>query len=382
VAESGNGVPHRDVEERTERASGRAVRIRAALSFKRISALYVGVALFILFSIEVPHSFLTVVSLKTLLDEQAVTGLLAVAIVVPLAAGVYDLSVGYAVGFATVFVSWLIVTVHVPVVPAILLTIGGALMIGAFNGVVVVHFKINSFIGTLATGSLLSALALALSNNQEIVGLPNSFLRLGTIEAFGLGLPVYIMIVVAIVLWYVLQYTPTGRYVYATGGSPEVARLAGVRTGRIMFSSYFIPALAAGLSGIVLTALLSTGTSDTGPSYLLPVYAAVFLGSTQIKPGQFNIWGTVIAVYVLGLGVQGFQLMGAQVWLPDAFNGAALLLAVGLAGKSRTRIVSKRRKTSGGPADDLGTLPAEPRSYLDYARDDVKTQASGLENAT
>lgn len=148
-------------------------------------------------------------------------------------------------------------------------------------------------------------------------------------------LPVYYLLVLAIVIWFVLEHTPVGRRVYATGGGADAARLAGVRTSRVIFAAFVASAVIASLAGVLQTASIGTGDPNIGPSYLLPAFAAAFLGSTQIKPGRFNVWGTVLAVYVLATGVKGLQLAGAPFWLPDLFNGVALLLAVGLSGLPR-----------------------------------------------
>ena len=101
--------------------------------------------------------------------------------------------------------------------------------------------------------------------------------------------------------------------------------------------------MIAGLSGLLLTSQLSTGDPTVGPGYLLPVIAAVFLGSTQFRGGRFNIWGTVVAAYTLAVGVKGLQLAGLPIWIPDLFNGAALLLAVGLAAWRRTPSTRRAR---------------------------------------
>jgi ribose transport system permease protein len=138
------------------------------------------------------------------------------------------------------------------------------------------------------------------------------------------------MLAIALALWYVLERTPTGRRVYATGGNVNAARLAGVRTSRVIIVSLMTCGAIAAIAGILNSAQLATGDPTIGPGYLLPAYAAAFLGSTQFQGGRYNIWGTVVAVYVLAVGVKGLQLAGAPVWIPDLFNGVALILAVGM----------------------------------------------------
>jgi ribose transport system permease protein len=136
------------------------------------------------------------------------------------------------------------------------------------------------------------------------------------------------MILVAVVVSYFLEFTPAGRLVYATGGNIEAARLAGVRTSLVIVTCLVVNGVVASFCGVLVSSRLSTGDPTIGPSYLLPAIAAAFLGSTQFRGGRYNVWGTVVAVYVLATGVKGLQLAGAPVWTPDMFNGVALLVAV------------------------------------------------------
>jgi ribose transport system permease protein len=129
----------------------------------------------------------------------------------------------------------------------------------------------------------------------------------------------------------VLERTPLGRRVYATGGNLEAARLAGVRVTTVVVAALIACATIAAFAGVIVSANLATGDPTIGPAYLLPAFSAAFLGSTQFRGGRFNVWGTIVAVIVLATGVKGLQLAGAPIWIPDLFNGAALLLAVGLA---------------------------------------------------
>jgi ribose transport system permease protein len=228
-------------------------------------------------------------------------------------------------------VAWLLVNHGVPVVPAIVLTVLVGALIGLINGLLVVRARIDSFIATLGMSSVLLALIAWLSNSEQILGLSNGFQGIANDQIFGITLPVYLMLALAFVVWYVLERTPLGRRVYATGGNTDAARLAGVRTSLVVIGALVACGAIAAASGILVSAELGAGDPTIGPAYLLPAFSAVFLGSTQFKGGRFNVWGTVLAVYVLATGVKGLQLAGAPVWIPDLFNGAALLLAVGLA---------------------------------------------------
>jgi len=304
-------------------------RVARALSFRNISAVYVFIVLFVIFSIWVPSTFLTGENWKALLSSQAETGILAVGLVVALAAGAFDLAIGATLGFGAILVAWLMVNKGFALVPGIALAILGGLVVGMLNGLLVVKARIDSFIATLGMSSILLAMIAWISANTQILGLSNTFQKIATTEVFGIALPVYIMIVVAIVVWYVLECTPVGRRVYATGGNIEAARLAGVRVSLVIVLALATTGAIAALSGVLVSSSLGVGDPTIGPPYLLPAFSAAFLGSTQFRGGRFNVWGTLLAVYVLATGVKGLQLAGAPIWIPDLFNGVALLVAVG-----------------------------------------------------
>jgi ribose transport system permease protein len=333
-------------------ASPSASRLRnrsllTALSFRNASALYVFAALFLIFSLWIPDLFLRGTMWKALLDDQALTAMVAVGLVIPLAAGAFDLAIGAEVGLGAVAVGWLLVPERLPLVAALLLTLVGGGLVGLTSGVLIVRFRIHSFIATLGVSSVLLAVIQWITGGSQILNLGSGISKLGTNQLLGITYPVYIMIAVALAVWYLLERTPAGRRVYATGGNPEAARLAGVRTGKVVIAALVLCGIIAALAGLLVSARLNTGDPTIGPAYLLPAFSAAFLGSTQFRGGRFNVWGTVIAVYVLATGVKGLQLAGAPVWIPDLFNGVALLVAVGMSKVERTRAP---RSAKGGVA--------------------------------
>jgi ribose transport system permease protein len=306
-------------------------RLARTLSFRNISAIYVFVVIFVVFSLWVPDTFLSGDTWRALISSQAVTAILAIGLVIALSAGAFDLAIGATLGFGSILVAWLLAKRGVPIVPAIVLTVLAGAAVGMLNGLLVVKARIDSFIATLGMSSILLAMIAWVSSSQQILGLSSSFQKLGTTDVFGLTLPVYLMLAIALVAWYVLECTPIGRHVYATGGNTEAARLAGVRTSAVVVVALVACGGIAAFSGLLVSSALGTGDPTIGPAYLLPAFSAAFLGSTQFRGGRFNVWGTVLAVYVLATGVKGLQLAGAPIWIPDLFNGVALLLAVGLA---------------------------------------------------
>ena len=317
---------------------------RSALSFQRTSGLYVWAALIVLFAIWVPDEFLTSTTWTTLASENSVTTIVALGLVVALAAGAFDLSVGAVLGASAAMCAYLMVERSWNPVLAIVVTLLVGALVGTVNGLIVVRFKVDSFIATLGMSSALLAFTEWLTDNQQITGLPDSFKEIATLKPLGIPIPFFYMLGIAFVLWYVLQLTPVGRFLYATGGSREIARLAGVQPERWVFMSLVTSAFVASIGGIIVLARVSGAGPTLGASYVLPVFAAAFLGATQFQPGRFNVWGTVLAVYLLGTGTKGLQLAGFEPWVDKLFYGAALIIAVALAGfEGRQRLRRKGR---------------------------------------
>lgn len=342
-----------DTHSRARPAAGR--RVLKALSFRNISALYILALMIIIFSVWIPETFLQQSTWKTLLANQAVVAIIAIALVIPLTAGVYNLAIGYEVGFGGIFVAWSLAQAGLPIVPAIALTLLAGVAIGLLSSFLVVKVRINSFIATLGVSSVLSAMIQFVSGSQQILNLGPTFQSIATKQFLGVTYPVYIMLVIAVIAWYVLEKTPVGRRIYATGGNPAAARLSGVRTSIVITGTLVACGLLTMTAGIIQTATVGAGDPTVGPSFLLSAFAAAALGSTQFRGGRYNIAGTVVAVYVLATGVKGLQLAGAPVWIPDLFNGVALLIAVGMANYERTaqrasavgRMLRRRSKQPG-----------------------------------
>jgi ribose transport system permease protein len=318
------------------------------LGLNRFTGLFLWAALIVVFAIWIPDTFLTGTTVKSIAADQAITAILAVGILFALAADQYDLSVAQNLGFSCVVTASLVVKSGMGVVPAALITIAIGALIGIINGVVVAGIGVNSFIATLGMTSVLLALTQLLSDNQYIGPIPQGFQDV--VNASPLGIPAVTIyaIVLAVLIWAVLEHTPLGRRTYATGANPDAARLAGVPVRRHVFSVFVVSGVFAALAGVLLSAKIGQVAPDQGPPYLLPTFAACFLGTTQFKLGRFNVWGTLLALYLLATGVKGLQLAGGEIWITDLFNGVALVAAVSLAvlGQKRrdARIKARTRR--------------------------------------
>ena len=317
-----------------------ATRFVHGLAFDKIGAVYVWLAIVVVFSIWIPSTFPTSATVKQILNANAITALAALAITIPLAARVFDLSFAYTMTLTGVITAHFL-AVGVPLVPALLLGLGAGFLIGGVNAVVVVVMRIDSFIGTLATGSLITALITMATGDTAIlsVRLQGGFAKIGQTTIAGLTLPVFYVLVVATAIWFLLEHTATGRRLYATGFNPDAAKLAGVRVDRLRFMSLIVSGTLAGAAGLVLASTIGSGEPTAGTPYLLPAFAAAFLGATQLKHGRFNAWGTLIAVLLLGTGTTGLGLANAPQWSADMFVGVVLIASLAVTGIQRRATV-------------------------------------------
>ena len=348
------------------RAARRTPQWRRALSFSNIGAVYVWLLIILAFTVWVPGTFATRTTFEQILNNNAVTGLIALSVVIPLAARVFDLSVAFTMTLSGVTVAHFAAQTGVGVAPAVGIALGVALLIGVLNGFVVVGLGVDSFIATLATGSLIKAFITMVTNDQSITGvqlLRPPFSSIAQTDVAGLTLPVLYLLVIAGAIWFVLERTATGRRLYATGFNPDAARLQRVATDRLRFLSLITSALLAGVAGIVFTSAIGSGSPTAGDPYLLAAYAAAFLGATQLRGGRFNAWGTVIAVLLLGTGTTGLSLASTPQWSTSVFTGIVLIVALAVT-SGRVRVPQRMRRRARrhrltGPAGT--TTPHHPQ---------------------
>lgn len=305
-----------------------------------IGTVYVLIAMCVYFTIVAPGVFDRVDTVKLVLNGAAIIALSALALTVPLAAGLFDLSFAYVMTLSGVTTAVFIVQHDWSLWTAMAAGLLAALCIGVINCFVIITMKIDSFIGTLATGSLIIAFITYITGGTNITGpeLSSAFSDIYGTRVLGLILPVYFAIALAAVLWVVLEHTATGRRLYAVGFNPEAARLAGIKVTRLKVGALLTSSLLAGFAGIILASSLGSGSVNGGTPYLLSAYAAAFLGATQLKRGRFNAWGTICAVIMLQTGITGLALSGAPPWGADMFTGVMLIAALsGTSAQARAR---------------------------------------------
>lgn len=302
------------------------------MSPKRIGAVYVWIILIALFTWLSPAVFGNADTISQVLNQYSVVGLVALGVLMPVSAGLFDLSIGSVAGLGGITSAWFLANVSANPLLAVLVGVGAALCVGLVNVMVVLLLRVDSFIGTLATSSLVAAVVIAISGDTQIVQNVNGEFQdwLGIKNILGLTLPVALMLAAMLILGFLLERTAYGRHVYAIGYDAEVARLGGIRVNFVRASTLLISSGLAGLGGICIVGSIGAGDPTIGPSLLLPSFAAVFLGATQFRQGRFNTWGAVVAVLLLGTGATGLIIVGAPRWSPLVFNGIVLIIAVAL----------------------------------------------------
>ena len=334
------------------------------ISVRRFSAVWLFAIFFVIFTIARPEIYPTMATARLVLSGQVAVGLLAFAVLVPLAAGVFDLSVGAMMAFSMIVFTYLVQHTELSWVVVALIAVVACAAVGAINGFLVVKLRVDSFIATLGMSQVLLALMLFISQNRQISDVySHAFLDFTRGRFLGLTMDVYYLLAVAIVLWYVMEHTPIGRYLYAVGGNAEAARLAGVRVDRIMWSSLIASAVIAGFAGLIYASQVGVFSTNFGAPLLVPAFAAVFFGATQIK-NRPNVWGSLIALYALAFGVQGLQLVffDGGYWITPLFNGVALVVAVAFASYRRIGGGRGRRRVGRRRAPDGAVAPAASSS--------------------
>jgi len=330
-------------EHRRKEAQPKSSRrgLRALPSLGTWGPIFAFVLIILVFGTLKPHIFLSSGNLLSILNDQAVLAIMACGITVVLLTGEFDLSIGSTMSASAVLSAGLVANSHAPTPVAIAITLVVGAIIGLVNGFIVTRFRVTALIATLAVGSVLDGLVLAYTKGQVIFeGIPKDFAAFGRTAIVSVQLPIFYMILTALVLWVVLKYSVPGRYMYAVGGNRAAARMSGIRVDRYVVLAFVIAGVCAAFAGVIQAARNGSAQPSVGTSFLLPSFAAAFLGSATLRRGEFHIGGTIVGVYLIATGSSGFFILGAPYWVQYVFSGIILLIATassGLLAKSRNR---------------------------------------------
>jgi ribose transport system permease protein len=302
------------------------------------------VGLMVLFSILLPNTFPTVLNLRAIVSDKSIIALLSLAAMIPMVAGRIDLTVGYGIVLWHILAISLQTMYGFPWPVAVLVVVALGALTGVLNGFLVEVARIDAFIATLGTGTVLYALALWHTGGRQVVGvLPDGFYALN--GTFLLGIPItgFYVLALSFALWIILEYTPVGRYLYAIGANPKAAALNGIPTRKFVVGAFIASGTLTAVTGVLLASKLRIGQASVGLEFLLPALVGAFLGSTTIKPGRVNVWGTIVGVVILAVGISGIQQFGGSFWVEPMFNGLTLLIAIGIAGYAQRKKGAARK---------------------------------------
>ncbi|WP_137129979.1 ABC transporter permease [Rhizobium sp. FY34] len=289
----------------------------------------IGLILLCIFLSFATDKFMSARNLLNILDQITVLGIMAVGMTLVILIGGIDLAVGSVMALTMMVMGYLSSQIGLPLGAGILLALAVAAVTGAISGVLITALGVPAFIATLAMMSVARGLANMITDGQQIVGFPSWFSLLAYTRFGGfLTLTVAIMLVVFVLGWLYLRYTPGGRSLYAIGGNQEVARLAGINVSFYTIGVYVVSGLLAGLAGVVLAMRLDSVQPTAGVSYELDTIAAVVIGGTSLSGGKGGIIGTIIGVLIIGVLRNGLNLLGVSPFLQAVVIGVVIALAV------------------------------------------------------
>lgn len=309
----------------------------------RYGLLYLCIILIIIFSLTTP-TFASMLTLNAILESKSKIALLALAATIPMIVGKIDLNVGFGIVLWHILAISLQVKFGISWQVSILLVILIAILYGLINGILVAIADIDSFVATLGSGTVLYAIALWHSGGRQIVGdLPDAFINFNSIEIFSIPISAFYVLFIAIILWLITEHTAIGRCMYAVGGNPTASRLNGISIKKYTIVSFMASSGLTGFTGVLIAAQQGVGQASVGMDYLLPALVGAFLGSTTIRPGRVNIWGSIVGVSILAIGISGIQQFGGAFWVEPLFNGATLLVSITIAGYAqRKRLLNQK----------------------------------------
>jgi ribose transport system permease protein len=316
-----------------EQANPRSGRPSAVLAnVERFALPGILVVVLVFFSVwpTTGHIFASAANFQEVGFDYVYIGMLTLASLVPLVCGEFDFSVGSNAGFTQIVAATAMARFHVPLGFAIVLAIAFGAAIGLGNGNTVARLGVNSLIVTLGTSGILLGVVEWYTGSQSInTGISGALVNFGSDNFLGIPDVVYLLLGTALIVYYVLEHTPYGRYLTSVGSNARAARLVGLRVPRLKMSAFVLAGALAGVAGVLLVAKNGSASPEAGNvADTLQALAAAYLGATSIRPGRFNVLGAMLAVYFIGFSVSGLAIAGVQSWVSQVFSGAALFIAV------------------------------------------------------
>ncbi len=299
------------------------------LSWLKRNGVFVALAtVFVVMALAAPQ-FATVENLRNLLQQNAVIGVIACAMTFAIIIGGFDLSVGSTAAMASVVMAVVYNATGSTLLGLVAALLAGVLA-GLVNGWLIAVLRINPFVATLGTMTIIRGLVFVATNATPIFGVPFGFTQLGLGRSLGVPNLVIIFAAVALVLGFVLHQTRFGHHVYITGGNPRAAAIMGLRTARLRFWCYLVVSVCAAIAGIMLVGQTASGQPQAAMGYELTAIAAVIVGGAALGGGRGGMSGTVAGVFLLGIVANALNLLGVSPFWQPVATGLILVVAVGL----------------------------------------------------
>jgi len=328
-------------QEQPPARAGRSLAPRVMSVFERYGLVWMLVLLVVFFGVwpETSDTFLSTANLRNLVAGQAVIAIAALATLIPLVAGQFDVSIGSVTVAISIAVAALSTEAGLPLAVALAGGIVLAALIGLVSGSIVAYVRADPIVITLGTATLVSGLGALYTDNESIVGIPQDLVAFGGGLWLGVPRPIWLMVAVICFVGYLMRYTVLGRQLLMIGSNPDAAKLVGVRTQRLILVAFVLGAMLYGVAGALLLARTGAANPGDGFAATLGALTAVFLGATTIRPGRFNVPGTIVGVFFVAVSVNGLTLAGAAAWVDPVFTGAALVIAVSI-----STLLTRRRQ--------------------------------------
>jgi len=291
----------------------------------------------IVFSALKPHVFPTGSNLKAILEQFSPLAIIGFGLTVVLVMGDFDLSVAGMIGLGSAVVVSLMSKHGVNYLLAILIGLLVGVAGGAVNGALVAFAGASSFIITLAMGQVFNGFEYLITKQETIFqGIPNAYTQIATGTFLGLSNQFFIMLGVLAIIYLLLEQSTIGRFMYALGGNQEAARLSGIRVRELRTLGFMIIGVCSVVAGILITSQNDSQQPNSGMPFFLPAFASVFLGSAVLRPGRFNVLGTLVGAFfleVISFGLTELSLSTSVILLVQGviLAGAVLLSRLGRA---------------------------------------------------
>lgn len=306
--------------------------------FERYGLLLAWGALILILGSIKPEQMFAWNSYATMFGSNAMIVVLTLALLIPLTTGDYDLSVASVMGLSSMLIAVLNVKLGAPIGVAMIIALFAGGLVGAINALFVLYFGIHSLIVTLGTGYFINGVILWISNSNTIAGVSMALVKAVILtRLWGIPLGFYYAVLLAVLIWYVFQHTSLGRRLLFVGRGREVARLSGVNVNRLRAGALISAGMIAAFAGVLYTGMRGTADPSSSLAFLLPAFAAAFLGSTAIYPGRFNAPGAFVAVFFLSTGIMGLNFLGVDSFVQNLFYGGGLVIAVSISQLIRGR---------------------------------------------